>query len=547
MLKFLLRPSAATACALLCATNVNALDLNLIGSTAPAIGGFGEIIEFSSVDNSVISTRNTGVEVMTFNADGSFSTRGSISFETAFGAPALFGGTSSVAADPFGRGFGVAALIPDDNGGTTGKIGFFDYRSGSVAALNTLDVGFHPDSVRFSNDGSKIFVANEGEATSGGDTDAPGSLSIIDISSVGAIGGLAGLSNANVATFDFQAPNLGPGANLSAARINDTSATQLWRHIEPEFISQIGDEVYVSLQENNAIGVFDLNLERWSAIHALGTITNTIDASDRDGGALIDDAVAGLPQPDTIATFEFDGVKYIVTANEGDTHVDDIDRVRVKDLAGDGIPVDAGTEAALNAIYGDYTADDALGRLRISNVDGDSNGDGDIDTLTTFGTRSFSVWNATTGTLVADSGSLEPLLLGLDPLRHNVNDDDPLDLDTRSDDKGPEPEALTLGVVDGKLTLFVGMERQHGILAFDLSDPTNPVFLDYVNGADDNLLSPESMYFIAAADSPTGFDTLLVGFEEGGGAIGAYSTVVPLPAALPLLASALLLVARRRV
>lgn len=536
----------ACAAALLAANAAHALDFNLVGSTTPGIAGFGEIVQFSTVDNTVLSTRSTGVEVLTFNANGSFTARGSLDFSSVFGLPAAFDGASSVAADPLGRGFGAVSLIPDDNGATLGKVGFYDYRSGSLATLGSVDVGFHPDSVRFSNDGTKLFVANEGEATVGGDADAPGSLSIIDLSGIASIGDVSGLTNANVSTFDFQAPNLGPGANLSVARINDTTATQAYRHIEPEFLSQIGDEVYVSLQENNAIGVFDLNQNRWSAIHALGTITNTIDASDKDG-PLVDDPIAGLPMPDTIGSFEANGVKFIVTANEGDAHPDDIDLERIEDLAGAGIAVDPGTEALLNAVYGDYTDENALGRLKISTVDGDANGDGDIDTLTAFGTRSFSVWNATTGTLVADSGSLEGLLLALDPTHHNVNDDDPLDVDTRSDDKGPEPEALVLGEIDGKPVLFIGMERQHGILAFDLSDPENPTLIDYINGADDSLLSPESMFFISGLDSPTGFDTLLVGFEEGGGSIGAYS-VVPVPPAVLLLASSLagLFTVRRR-
>lgn len=518
--------------------SAHALDLNLIGSTSPNIGGFGEIVQFSNVDNTVLSTRSEGVEVLTFNADGSFTQRGLVDFSSAFGAPALFDGSSSVAADPLGRGFGAVSLIPDANGTTVGKVGFFDYRNGSLGALTTIDVGFHPDSVLFSADGTKLFVANEGEATSGGDSDAPGSLSIIDLSAVNSINQVGALNNSAVSTFDFQAPNLGFGASVNDLRINDLSATQAFRHVEPEFLSQVGDEVYVSLQENNAIGVFDLNQNRWSAIHSLGTITNTIDASDRDG-ANVDDVVAGMPMPDTIATFVVDGVTLIVTANEGDAHVDDIDIERVKDLGDVGVSVDPGTEASLNGIYGDYTDNDALGRLKVSFIDGDTNNDGDIDVLTALGTRGFSIWNAESGDLVADSGSLESLLLGLDPNRHNVNDDDPSDIDTRSDDKGPEPEAMTLAWVDGKPLLFIGMERQHGILAFDLSDPENPTFLDYVNGADDNLLSPESMYFIAGSDSPTGLPVLLVGFEEGGGSIGAYS-LVPVPAALPLFASALL-------
>ena len=534
--------TTALAAAVFAATNVQALEFDLIGTVSPGDDGFGEVVVFDSVDDSVLVKQETGIQVFTFNSDGSFTSRGALDFSAAFdGLGTALDGASSTAADPLGRGFGAISLIPDLNGTTLGKVGFYDFRDGSLATLGTVDVGFHPDSVTFSADGSKLFVANEGEWREdlGGDLDAPGSLSVIDLSGVTSAADLASLTNANVSTFDFTAPNLGPGASLDGIRINDLSATEAYRHIEPEFVSALGDKVYVSLQENNALGVFDLSANRWSAIHDLGTITNTVDASDRDGVALIDDTVAGLPMPDTIASFMADGTKFVVTANEGDANPEDIDIERVKDLGDVDATVDQGTVDALNAIYGDFTADENLGRLEISFIDGDSNGDGDIDVLTGIGTRSFSIWNAESGDLVFDWGSLEPLLLGLDPDRHNVTDDDPTDFDTRSDAKGPEPEALVLGEFGGALTLFLGMERQHGILAFSLEDPENPLFLGYINGADDGLLAPESMFFIPAGMSPTGGAVLLTGFEEAGGAVAAYS-VVPVPAALPLLGSALL-------
>jgi hypothetical protein len=541
--------TTAVAASVLAATNATALDFELIGTVSPGDSGFGEIVVFDPVDNSVLVKQNSGVQVFTFESDGSFTSRGSLDFSNAFGDPSTtFDGASSTASDPLGRGFGAVSLIPELNGTTLGKVGFYDFRDGSLMTLGTVDVGFHPDSVSFSADGSKLFVANEGEWREdlGGDLDAPGSLSIIDLSGVSSIGDLSSLTNANVSTFDFTAANLGPGASLDGIRINDLSATEAYRHIEPEFVSPLGDKVYVSLQENNAIGVFDLANNRWSAIHDLGTITNTVDASDRDAGALIDDTIAGLPMPDTIASFSSGGTTFVVTANEGDANPEDIDIERVKNLGDVGISVDAGTVDALNAIYGDFTADENLGRLEISFIDGDSNGDGDIDVLTGIGTRSFSIWNAESGDLVFDWGSLENLLLSLDPTRHNVTDDDPTAFDSRSDAKGPEPEALVLGEFGGELTLFLGMERQHGILAFSLADPEDPQFLGYINGADDDLLAPESMFFIPEGMSPTGAAVLLTGFEENGGAVAAYS-VVPIPAALPLFGSALIgLAALRR-
>ncbi len=529
--------------------------LSAFNSNNGARTGSAEILAYSADQQTVLSTLagadGYGVQVLNLNSNGGLSERGIVSFGTAFGSLADINSASSTSIDPLGRGFGVVSLIPTLNGSTQGKLGFFDYRSGSIGAINTLDVGFHPDNVKFSADGSRLYIANEGELTVGGNSDAPGSVSVIDLSGVSNITDIASLNNSNVKTFDFQSANLASGVSLNGLRINDTTATDLYRHIEPEYISEMDNKLYVSLQENNAVGVFDLASEKWVDIHNLGTITQTIDASDKDGGALINDVVAGMPMPDTIATFSKAGNKYIVTANEGDFRGDDADRVRVKDIADSDI--DNVTKSELNALYdGDFTADDALGRLRVSNIDGDTDGDGDIDVLTMPGTRSFSVWNAETGALVSDTGSLEELLLSLDPDKHNMNGKISK-YDKRSDDKGPEPEALVLAELDGKQIAFVGMERQNGILAFELTDPSSPQFIGYVNSIADGLVSPESLVLVDAIDSPTGHALLLAGYERNGGGIGVYSvgtSSVPVPSAIVLLITAfggLAGVSRRRL
>jgi len=323
--------------------NAVQIDLQLLNSFTAANGarnGSAEIVDFSRDQNTVVSTMagtsGFGVQVLTLGNTGSLGERGIVTFNTAFGAGTVRD-ASSTAIDPLQRGFGVVTLIPTANGTTQGKIGFYDYRTGSVGAIKTLDVGFHPDSVKFSADGSKLYVINEGEYTSGGATDAPGSISIIDLSTVSTIGDVTSLSNSAVSTYDFQATNLASGVSVSGIRYNDVTAGAVanrFRHIEPEYLTEQNGKLFVSLQENNALAEFDLAAGKWTAIRSLGRITQTIDASDQDGpggtaAAIINDQVAGLPMPDTIASFQLAGTTYIVTANEGDFRVDDADRVRV--------------------------------------------------------------------------------------------------------------------------------------------------------------------------------------------------------------------------
>jgi len=570
-----------------------------------ARNGSAEIISYTKDDNfTVLSTvgdsstaaGSFGVQILSLNSSGVLSEKGFADYTSIFGNAASWNGASSVAADPLGRGFGAVALIPAASTTTAGKVAFFDYRGATAngsRSLVVLDVGFHPDSVKFSADGTKLFVANEGEfiATSG--TNAPGSLSVINLSSITGIGNVSSLTGAHVSTFDFQAGNLGSGVSLAGIRNSNVAAVtnsglqiaavpdfntlggtgpgsdaNFFRGIEPEFIAQSGNKLYVTLQDNNAVGVFNITTNKWDAIHKLGSITQTIDGSDQDGpAALINKTVKGLPMPDSISTYTVAGQTYFVTANEGDARTDDRDISRFGNSSMNTI-LDTATVYP-NTATGVRAAGN-LGRLNLSRLDGDNGanggtaGDGKIDDITMIGTRSFSIWNADTGALVWDSGSgngnaadasinpltnLESLTLALDPTRFNMNNGLASNFDLRSDDKGPEPEGLTLGVIDGRTYAFVSLERQNGLMMFDITDPTSVTFSSYTNPVTSGLISPESLLFISGADSPTGGALVLGGFEGTNDTTSrgiAVLSAVPEPATGLWAASALLGLALRR-
>ena len=111
------------------------------------------------------------------------------------------------------------------------------------------------------------------------------------------------------------------------------------------------------------------------------------------------------------------------------------------------------------------------------------------------------------------------------------NNDENDSFDSRSDDKGPEPEGLALGRIGGRTIAFIGLERIGGIMAYDITNPFRVKFLDYVNhrdfGVDAQLsdgsvnplvgdLGPEGLLFINAASSPHGKALLVVGNEISG-------------------------------
>ena len=583
------------ACALLPVSAFAQIDF-LTGVTLPR---GGEIISFYGASSTLLVTDSYSnaagyhrIQPYTLGSNGALTAGTAISLNIAETFGTLATNTlslSSVLADNQGRDFGVASLIPATNGTTLGKVAFFQISTGNF--ITALEVGYHPDSVTITPDGTKLIVTNEAEyvASENSTTAAPGSVTVIDISSVGSgASGISSLSGSNVTTIDFSSGNLVGAASIAGLRINTTgvAAGDKFRYIEPEYTTASNSKAYVTLQENNAIATIDLtgpNANKVTAIHDLGTNTQTIDASDRDGAGsgssavnrvrAIDDVVVGLPEPDTITKFERNGTTYLVTANEGDARPDDAD---VTAFASANIDPTVLAALDANPLYSGLPLkskdENALGRLKLLNNVGDTDNDGDIDVPTMLGSRSFSIFNASTGELVADSGSsLEQYVLTNNPGVFNTNNGTAADFDTRSDDKGPEPEALAFGTVNGRNLVFVGNERENGIFAFDITDinltdvnfddisTANVIgYYNPITGTADDasgaaLVSPESMLFLAAGDvnNPTGKNILIVGFEGTGtnGSIGVFEvSAIPEPSTAAALAGfgALGLAALRR-
>jgi hypothetical protein len=545
------------ACAVL-SSEVSHAQISLLSNFSANYGNgtsAGEIVGFDKVSKNLFVTSSSSaayqINIFDLSNPSSAVGVGAMDFSSSFGIKANMSALSSVAINS-AKGFGVASLIPTANTTTLGKVGFFNLSSGT--SLGTIDVGYHPDSVSFSPDGSKLIVVNEGEFSSNSTTNptganAPGSISIFDISSITS-SNLATLASLTPVTRDFSSANLASGVSLSGIRNSNLAAigtsgnfissvpdftqapNQDPNAIEPEYASVIGDKVYVSLQDNNAIGEYDLTQNLWTKITNLGTITQTIDATDTGSTISITQAVKGLPMPDTLATYSKNGKTYVVSANEGDARVDDRDVSRFGDIAGsDNMNniIDQNAPSNFPTTQTGARANETLGRLNVSRLDGDTDGDGKIDDPTMLGTRSFTIWEVTESGLQRtwDSGSY---------FETYIRDNDPTGwVDSRSDDKGPEPEGLTLGEIDGKTFAFIGMERNNGIFMFDITDPNAPSFFGYTRTSDgsNTPLRPEGMSFISAADSPNGQNLLVVGYEGDGTLssserIGVYS-VVPEP------------------
>ncbi|MBD2652828.1 choice-of-anchor I family protein [Synechocystis sp. FACHB-383] len=431
----------------------------------------------------------------------------------------------------------VSLAIRDDlNNQEAGQIQFFDTATGNF--LGKVLVGFLPDMVTFSPDGTKVLTANEGEPNEGYTVDPVGSVSIVDIT-----GGFTNLV-AQTATFDSfnaqKADLLAAGVRLFGQIFDENGNfvrnSTVAEDVEPEYIAFNGDgsKAWVTLQENNAIAVVDIASATVEAILPLGFKDhslpgNGLDASDRDGGINIQNwPIFGMYMPDSIASFTVGGQTYYITANEGDARNrpsdDDIfpspfdgegdiflEEARVKDLILD-------PTAFPNAV--ELQADANLGRLTVTTKFGDIDGDGDFDELYVFGARSFSIWDSN-GNLVYDSGEdFERIVAESIPDFFNASNNNN-SFDNRSDNKGPEPEGVTVGTIDGRTYAFVGLERIGGVMVYDVTNPQSPEFIQYINPRDfsvdpeSNLTDsgPEGLIFIDAADSPNGKPLLVVSNE----------------------------------
>ncbi len=384
----------------------------------------------------------------------------------------------------------VAAAIESTNKQAAGKVVVFN--TTTLAEIKSITVGALPDMITFSPDGKYILTANEGEPSDDYLNDPEGTVSIIKV------------ADYSVSTINFSAfQNQLPALTAKGFRIFGVGKNFM-KDIEPEYITVSNDSktAYVTLQENNAIAEVDIITATIKKITPLGfkdysLAINAIDPSDRDSKVEFNayGKLFGTYMPDAIAHYELNGTTYLFTANEGDareyTGFSEVKRIGSINLDPTAFPNGATLKGT-----------GVLGRLNITSTLGDTDGDGDYDALYSFGARSFSVWDANTGNQVFDSKNE----LDVKAQELGVYDDN------RSDDKGAEPEAITIGKVGDKPIAIVGMERVDAFAIYDITNPAKPVFLKMYKTGD----APEGVLFISASKSPIEQSLIVVSSENDG-------------------------------
>ena len=421
----------------------------------------------------------------------------------------------------------LVATVRADPRDANGKLTFVDSITGLLLA--SVNTGSHPGAISINGDKTAVACVNEGEFFyTPGDEDPVGGVTVVDVQITTQPVASVSVIADETYTFDgFDSEDLlARGVRLFGPNANNASA-----NLEPEdcAFSDDGQTLYVMLQKNNAAAAFDMASRTFAYVDGLAYPTAVMDPSDEDGGINIAGSWDGvnvtfMQQPDSVAPFSLGGVDYLVTSNDGRSIdvANFAERVRLGELT---------TNCPTDALIRD---DAKLGRLRVTNAypaQFDASGNLECSTINAFGSRSFSVYRANPDglELVYDSGSafeetiaaLNPDFFNSDSFRNNFDD--------RGDDKGPVPIAATVGrLAGGKIAAFIALERQSGVITYDVTDPTAPVFNDYLNRRnfgdvdisdqeDDNDFTfnsldvrPESMVFVPAAASPICADMLVV-------------------------------------
>lgn len=440
-----------------------------------------------------------------------------------------YGDMTSVAISPDSTT--LAAALQAQGSNDAGRVALFTCEEdGSLTLEALVETGAQPDMVTFAGD-SVVLTADEGEPREGyGENiaDPKGSVTVVDVEAQES-------TVVDFSAFDSQRDQLAEDGIV----LKKGSAPSV--DLEPEYIAVSGGKAYVTLQENNAIAVLDIESQAFEGVYSAGFEDHSTTAIDLDKK---DDAydpqtyesLLGIRMPDGIAAFTVEGATYLVTANEGDAREwGDEDQGTFylsedeRDFGEEGVTSPTGAITAENS--------GLEGKVVFFKTEDFDGLDPEKDYV--FGGRSFTVFQATENGLeeVFTSGDdFEAHTAQYVPEYFNASNDNAV-LDDRSGKKGPEAESVTVGTVDGKTYAFVALERTGGVMVYDVTDPEAITFVNYVNTRDFGTtvegseeyedgeldkwvtggdVAPEGLLFLDAASSPNGEPLLLAACEVSG-------------------------------
>lgn len=481
-----------------------------VGSANPD-GGVAEIVTYNKEDKVfyVVSGVTQSIDLVKINSDGSTKLQKKIEIGKVLEGQDINAGDMTSVSYSDEKNL-LAVAVQDSAYDKNGHIVILD-KEGNF--LEAYECGVQPDMVTFTKDGKYILSADEGEPRKGydkGALDPKGSVTIVDV------------ENKKTKKVEFNIDR-DEALNNGVLLKKDSNPAE---DLEPEYIAISDDNktAYVSLQENNAIASIDIEDAKINYVKGLGFIDHTLPGNEIDAvrgkgnNAKIDiknDGFLGTPMPDGIAFVSKNGKDYILTANEGDAREWGKKKNKYENTKSKKF---------------DENADKKTEYLDPEKTDGLVQGRTHL-----LGGRSFSIYDASDLRRVYNSGSdFEKNTARIFPDFFNTDNDEdkgPDELDARSNKKGPEAENVSVLNIKNRTYAIIGLERISGIMIYDITDPSNPVYKDYFNNrifiksVDKNEkvglekrgnIGPEGLCTIDAKDSPTGKPLVLVANEVSG-------------------------------
>ena len=477
---------------------------------ANADGGVAEIVTYNKDDKVfyVVSGVTQSIDLVKINSDGSTECKKRIEIGEILEDKNINAGDMTSVSYSDEKNL-LAVAVQDEDYKNNGHIVILDKDGNYKEAYES---GVQPDMVTFTKDGKYILSADEGEPREGyvNGIDPKGSVTIIDV------------ENKSTNKVEFNINRVEALNNGVLLKKGSNPAEDL----EPEYIAISDDNktAFVSLQENNAIASIDIESGNINYVKGLGFIDHSLPGNEIDAvrgkgdNAKIDiknDNFLGTPMPDGIAFLSKNGKDYILTANEGDAR----EWRKKKNKYENTKSKKFDEKADKKTEYLDNDKTDGL----------------DENKIYLLGGRSFSIYDASNLAKVYNSGSdFEKITARIFPDFFNTSNDEdkgPDELDARSNKKGPEAENIAVLNIKDKTYAIVGLERISGIMIYDITDPSNPVYKDYFNNrifiksVNDKEeiglekrgnIGPEGLCAIEAKDSPTGKPIVLVANEVSG-------------------------------
>lgn len=387
--------------------------------------------------------------------------------------------------------------------GKNPSLQIYSFENDSLRLEFSLNACSGLDMVTFSPNGAYILGACEGEPTENFQDDPEGKILLV------------ARKEKEFRHREISFSELDSTLLLSSGVRNGTPSN-FYRSLEPEYIAVSKDskKAFISLQENNALAVLDLTSEKIEAVFSLGALDhsllgNSIAFSKGKAIQFENVPLLGLRQPDGIALLEKEGKTYVLTANEG--------ALRKSGEFSDGENFSEKVRRGeLDSLAFSRDLQERLSEMKVEKGACLKGASGKCEKVYSFGSRSFSIFEAPSMKLAFDSGdAIEKIIAKVAPDYFGWNaKKKKKKKNARSHFKGPEPETIVVGEVEKIPLTFIGLERASGILTFDLRDIHQPKFLDF--WFNPKYRGPEGMIFIAENESPTKKPLLVVCFEYSG-------------------------------